>query len=291
MANEVQVAKQVSLLLKKESVQERLKAMLDKNAESFATSIINTINSNTQLQSCEPMTIVKSAMVAAALNLAVDPNLGFAAIVPYKDKNRGMEAQFQIMWRGLVQLAIRSGQYKTINVSEVYADEIESYNPFTGELNFTDQSNWKMRYDKAGEVVGYMAYFKLLTGFEKYSYMTKAETEKHAMTYSQSYKSDKQKGWSSSRWSQDFDSMGKKTVLKMLLSKFGVLSIEMQKAVTFDQAKVGGTMENPEPAYIDNPEYEEPKEAPINPLGKEAAETVDYVEADSELPDFLKEGK
>lgn len=295
MANEIQVAKQVSALMKKESIQERLKAMLDKNAESFMTSVINTINGSTQLQSCDSMSIVKSAMVAAALNLAVDPNLGFAAIVPYKDKNKGMQAQFQIMWRGLVQLAIRSGQYKTINVSEVYADEIESYNPFTGELSFTDQSKWEMRYKNDGEVVGYMAYFKLLTGFEKYLYMTKAETEKHAITYSQSYRSDKQKGWTASRWSQDFDSMGKKTVLKLLLSKFGVLSIEMQKAVTFDQAKIDGTIENPEPAYIDNPDYEEPKGDTVNPFGKNDAVDIPFSEeptdlSDDDIPDFMKEG-
>lgn len=289
MANEVQVSKKVSHLMKNENVQERLKAMLDKNAESFVTSVINTINGSAQLQNCDPMTIVKSAMVAASLNLAVDPNLGFAAIVPYKDKNKGMQAQFQIMYKGLVQLAIRSGQYETINVSEVYKDELDQYDPFTGEVTFRPHTEWKMRYEEGGEVVGYYAYFKLLTGFKKALYMTKEEVEKHALTYSQSYKSDKAKGWTSSRWSQDFDAMGKKTVLKMLLSKFGVLSIEMQKAVTFDQSKVGGSIDNPEPAYVDNPEYEEKQEV-INPFGtNQKADEVEFSEED--MPDFMKEGK
>lgn len=291
MANEIQVSKKVAHLLKNENVQERLKAMLDKNSESFATSVINTVNGSTQLQNCDPMTIVKSAMVAAALNLPVDPNLGFAAIVPYKDKNKGMQAQFQIMYKGLVQLAIRSGQYETINVSEVYADEIDNFNPFTGEVAFKPHTEWKMRHEvNGGEVVGYYAYFKLMTGFKKSLYMTKAEVEKHALTYSQSYKSDKSKGWTSSKWSQDFDAMGRKTVLKLLLSKFGILSIEMQKAVSFDQSKVGGTIDNPEPEFIDNPEYSE-KEIAVNPLNVDTSEEVEFTEENDDLPEFMKGGK
>lgn len=286
MSNEVTVSKKIAHLMKHDNIQERLKAMLDKNAESFVTSVINTVNGSTALQSCEPMTIVKSAMVAATLNLPVDPNLGFAAIVPYKDKKRGMEAQFQIMYKGLVQLAIRSGQYENLNVSEVFADELDYYDPFTGEVTFKPYNEWKMRYEaEGGEVVGYYAYFKLLTGFKKALYMTKAEVEKHALAYSQSYKQDKEKGWNSSRWSKDFDSMAKKTVLKQLLSKYGILSIELQRAVTFDQARVGGSVDNPEPEYIDNPEYKEMVEVE-NPFVKKDVVEIDYTVVDEDLPDF-----
>lgn len=244
------VVKQVKNIFGKEDVQSRIKEMLDNNSQGFVTSVLNIITSNNQLQNAEPNSIVKSAMIAASLKLPVDPNLGFAAIVPY-----GKEAQFQIMYKGLTQLAIRSGQYRTINVTEVYEDEIERYNPFTGTMELTDHTNWKQRYIKDGKVVGYYAYFELTSGFKKELYMTKPEVEAHAMKYSKSYQYDKKKGQSKSRWSVDFDAMGKKTVLKSLLSKFGILSIEMQKAVEFDQANIRGDINNPQPAYNDNPDF------------------------------------
>lgn len=251
MANELMTVNKVkSLLCTNSEIQERIKAMMDNSAQSFITSVLNVVSSNTALQQAEPLSIVKAAMISASLKLTIDPNLGFSAIVPY-----GKEAQFQIMYKGLTQLAIRSGLYETINVAEVYEDEFESYNPFTGEVKFTPQENWKQRYQIDSTVVGYFAYFKLLTGFQKACYMTKEEVEKHAVTYSKSYQYDKKQNKKASRWSIDFDAMGRKTVLKMLLSKYGILSVEMQKALTFDQARIGGDIENPEPEYTDNPEY------------------------------------
>ncbi len=292
MSNDVQVVRKLQYLMQNDNVQQRLKAMLDKNAETYVTSVINVVNGNKKLQQCEPMSILKSAMIAASLNLPVEPNLGMAALVPYKDKSNGMQAQFQMMWRGFVQLALRTGVYKTINVSEVYEDEIVKFNPFTEEIEFTDQSEWKMRYTENGKVVGYLAYFKLLSGFEKYSYMTKEEAEKHATSYSQSYKYDKQFNKSSSPWSTDFNSMGKKTVLKLLIGKFGPMSIqtaELSTAIKYDQAMIGGTIDNPEPEYVDNPEYEEPRGDPVNPFDKGKSESVNYDDIDDgELPDFLK---
>lgn len=272
MSNAIATVKSVDSMLKSPKIQERLKDMLDNNSAAFCTSIINVINGNNMLQNADPQSIIKSAMVAASLKLPIDPNLGFAAIVPYKNKGVA-EAQFQIMYKGLTQLAIRSGQYETINVAEVYEDELESYDPFTGDVKFTSQDKWKMRYEADGKVIGYFAYFRLLTGFNKKLYLTKGEVEKHASTYSQSYKYDKQKGYSSSRWSQDFDAMAKKTVLKQLLSKYGILSVEMQSVMKFDQARVGGTIDNPQPEYIDNPEYEEPKGETVNPFKENAVDT------------------
>jgi recombination protein RecT len=274
MSNAIATIKNVDAMLKSPKIQERLKDMLDNNSAAFCTSIINAINGNSMLQNAEPQSIVKSAMVAAALKLPIDTNLGFAAIVPYKNKDRGVEAQFQIMYKGLTQLAIRSGQYETINVAEVYEDELDNFDPFTGDVKFKPHTEWKMRYETDGKVVGYYAYFRLLTGFKKNLYMTKGEVEKHALTYSQSYKSDKSKGWTSSRWSQDFDAMARKTVLKQLLSKYGILSVEMQSVMKFDQARVGGTIDNPQPEYVDNPDFEEVKEEPINPF-KDAVD-VDF---------------
>ncbi len=265
---QTQAVKTLNGLFERDAIKARLKDMLDKNAGTFITSVINVVNASPKLVVCEPMSIIKASMVAASLDLAVDPNLGFSTIVPYKN-----QAQFQMMYKGFVQLAIRSGQYKTINVTEVYADELDNNNPFTGEVAFTDSENWKMRYQEDGEIVGFYAYFELLSGFKKSLYMTKDEVEKHARAYSSSYQYDIKQNRKTSRWSTDFKAMGKKTVLKLLLSKYGILSVEMRTAVQFDQAKISGTPDAPQAEYIDNPEYIQ-KEDVTDPFAN--AIDVDY---------------
>lgn len=273
---------QVKNYLNNDEVQNRLKNMLDKNASSFTNSVINIVTDSKALQACDPASVVKSAMVAATLNLPIDPNLGFAAVVPY-----GKTAQFQIMYKGLIQLAIRSGQFEKINAVEVYEDELESYNPFEDEIKFTDISEWKMRNSKDGKVVGYYAYLKLKTGFSKGLYMTKEQVENHALEYSQTYKKDvkngiKQTDWNASRWTKDFDKMAIKTVLKQLIGKYGILSTEIQSAVTFDQARIKGTLDNPQPEYIDN--------NPEKPEGSDVPDPAnDFVEAEYTSVDEITE--
>src|SRR3990167_11461181 len=167
-------------------------------------------------------------MMAATLDLPVNKNLGFAWIIPYKTK-----AEFQMGYKGFIQLAIRTGQYQTMNASEIYADEIKSWNPITGVILFTDFSEWKQR--EAGQtekIVGYVAFFKLLNGFEKYLYMTVAQMDRHARRYAQSY--DNPKG----KWKLDKVPMSLKTVIKLLLSTYGILSIEMQRALNADQGVI-----------------------------------------------------
>ena len=178
-------------------------------------------------------------MKAATINLPIEPALGQAAIVPYKN-----EAVFQIMYRGVIQLCVRSGQYKKIHCSEIYADELKSYNPITGEVKFNDPATYKMRYaDKSGmNVVGHYAYFRLTSGFEKAEYMTKAEVMAHAEKYSKAYQYDLKEKKKASPWSTDQVPMGNKTVLLKLLKRFGIMSIEMQDAMisdreTFDEAQ------------------------------------------------------
>lgn len=221
----------IEALISKEGTRKRFSDVLGKKAAGFLSSVLSAYNTNSALQECEPATVLSSAMVAATLDLPINANLGFAYIVPYKGK-----ATFQMGWKGFVQLAMRSGLYKTINVTEVRKGQLKSYNPFTGEMEFV------VTTDDDNEVVGYVAYERLLNGFEKYVYMTKADTERHAKKFSQSYK----KGYGV--WVDDFDSMAKKTVIKALLSKWGVLSIEMQKAIEFDQAAVV----DDKPVYLDN---------------------------------------
>lgn len=227
----------IKSLAKSENIKARFEEMLGKRAPAFISSVISAVTNNQQLAECEPMSVFSSAAVAASMDLPINQSLGFAHIVPYKGV-----AQFQIGWKGFVQLAMRTGQYKTINAAVIYEGQIKDENPFTGEMEFQKERS-------SEKIIGYLLYFKLLNGFEKYFYMTREEIESHAQRYSSAYKYDLREKKRSSQWSSDFDAMGLKTVVKMGLSKYGVLSIEMQKAIEVDQAELtpeGGVARYPD---------------------------------------------
>ncbi|HET9146154.1 MAG TPA: recombinase RecT [Sphingomicrobium sp.] len=230
-SKELVAGDRLETLLDRIDVKKRFDEILGSKAPGFVSSIISAYKGNKALQACPPMSVISSAMVAATLDLPIVPSLGYAHVVPYRENGQPV-AQFQIGWKGYVQLAIRTGQYATMNAAEIYADEIEVWNPITGELKIRPQSEWKDRDSGTGKVVGYAAFFRTLNGFEKYLFMTVAQVERHAKKYSKSYQRD------SGQWVKDFDAMAKKTVIKLLLSKFGVLSIDMQKALKVDQAVV-----------------------------------------------------
>ncbi len=228
-------------LLKNVNIKSRFEEMLGRKAAGFMSSIISVTNQSKMLKTADPTTILSAAAVAASLDLPINPSLGFAHIVPYKDNKKGMTiAQFQMGWKGFIQLAQRSGKYETINVAIVYDGELVKYDRFTGRMEF---DSTKRSSDK---ITGYVAYFKLLNGFEKYYYMTKDEAARHGRRYSKSYETG--------QWTKDFDVMAMKTVVKMLLSKFGILSIEMQKAVELDQAMIN---EDGSPEYIDGTSHDD----------------------------------
>lgn len=253
--NNLVTVPQLKTLLGRDEVKNRFQEIMGKKAPGFISSILSLTNSNALLQKAEPHSILNAAVVAATLDLPINPNLGFAAIVPY-----GNTAQFQLQYKGLVQLAMRSGQYKTINVSEVYEGEIKNVNRFTGDYEFGERTS--------DTVVGYMAYFKLVNGFEKYSYMTVGEIKEHAGRYSKTY----QRG--GGVWKDNFDAMAKKTVLKLLLSKFGILSIEMQRAQTFDQSSIKSDLtvtdvDEAEIEYVDNGSQMEARKALIEDVAGE----------------------
>jgi recombination protein RecT len=211
------IAGSVKGLMDSPAVKKRFEEVLCERAPQYMSSIVNLVNSDTNLKKCEPMSVVASCMVAATMDLPVDKNLGYAWVVPY-----GTKAQFQMGYKGYIQLALRTGQYKAINVVEIREGELISWNPLSEEveIDFTKR--------KSNKVIGYAGYFKLLNGFEKTVYWSKEEVESHARKFSKTY------SFKNGVWQTDFDSMAKKTVLRNLLSKWGILSIEMQKAHSAD---------------------------------------------------------
>ncbi|MFD2637718.1 recombinase RecT [Piscibacillus salipiscarius] len=200
-------------LLNSPAVMKRFEEVMGKRANQFTSSILNLYNSEKMLQKAEPMSVISSAMVAATLDLPVDKNLGYAWIVPY-----GGKAQFQLGYKGYIQLALRTGQYRNINVIEVYEGELQKWDRLTEEIELDFDEK------KSDKVIGYTGYFELINGFKKTVYWSKEEIEKHKKKFS---KSD-------FGWKNDYDAMAKKTVIRNMLNKWGILSIDMQKAYVED---------------------------------------------------------
>lgn len=192
------------------------KALGGENAAGFQASIIELFTGDKYLQECDPKRLVFEAMKAAALRLPINKTLGFAWIVAYKKI-----PAFQVGYKGLIQLAIRSGQYKTINCGEVYEGELKASDKVTGEINISGVKT-------SDKVVGYFAYMELKNGFSKTLFSTVAQVTAHAKKYSKSFNVD------GSAWKTDFDAMGKKTLVRNMLSKWGILSVEMVKAIEAD---------------------------------------------------------
>lgn len=233
------------------NTQDYLKSVLKEKSASFMNNMVALVANNRALQPCKPASIMYVGLKATALGLPLDQNLGFAYAIPYKDNKAGETvAQFQMGYKGFIQLALRTGQFSTINATDIREGEISSINRLTGEITFTDVP------DRAGrKIVGYAAFFRLTNGFRKTLYMSVEEITEHAKRYSQTFKSEYSR--KSSKWTTDFDAMATKTVLKLLLSKYAPLSVEMQElreAITADQASFG---DNGEIDYIDGVGVEE----------------------------------
>lgn len=247
METQITPIKQLKTMLSSDSIKSRFKEILGQKAPGFISSILSVANGNTMLQGADAQSVLNAAVIAATLDLPINPNLGYAAIVPYNDRKKGTcVAQFQLQYKGLVELCLRSGQFASLIDEVVYEGQLVRKNKFTGEYIFDEDAK------TSDKVIGYMAYFRLVNGFGKTFYMTLEEVEKHAKTYSQTYKN----GYGV--WKDNFDVMARKTVLKLLLSKYAPKSIQMQQALTFDQAVVKSdlttteTIEEAEITYIDN---------------------------------------
>lgn len=213
-------------------------------ATRFIASISSAVATNQSLQECDAGTILSGALLGESLNLSPSPQLGQYYLVPFNDSKKGYKvAQFQLGYKGYIQLAIRSGQYKKLNVLAIKKGELVRYDPLNEEIevNLIDDEEER----ENAETVGYYAMFEYTNGFRKAMYWSKAKMEKHALKYSSGYKA--KKGYTF--WEKDFDGMAYKTMLRQLISKWGIMSIDMQQAVEKDMTAINtdGTYE-----YVDN---------------------------------------
>jgi len=203
------------------SVQQQFSNVLKDNAEAFMAGIIDLYNSDNYLQNCDPKLVIAEALKAAVLKLPLNKALGFSYLVPYKNKQGEFIPTFQIGYKGLIQLAMRTGQYRIINADVVFEGELKSRDKLTGEIDFTGERS-------SENIEGYFAHIEMLNGFSKTLYMTKQQVTDHAKKYSASY------NYPQSAWKTNFDEMALKTVLRNLLSHYGFLSVEMMGVIDKD---------------------------------------------------------
>lgn len=244
----------------------------EKKAQRFIASISSAVSANPSLQECDAGTILSGALLGEALNLSPSPQLGQYYLVPFnvkigEEKGKpiyGKQAQFQLGYKGYIQLAIRSGQYKKLNVLAIKEGELVNYDPLNEEIDVNLIEDEVQREN--AKTIGYYAMFEYTNGFRKAIYWSKAKMEKHALQYSKGYAA--KKGYTF--WEKDFDAMAFKTMLRQLISKWGVMSVEMQDVLEKDMAviKQDGTYE-----YVDNQPVEP------TPIIQQDEETVPVQEA------------
>ena len=229
--------------------QKYLADVLGERKGSFVNNLTALVANELALQECQPLTVMFAALKATALNLPLDKSLGMAFVIPYKDNKKNITvAQFQLGYKGVKQLALRSGQFAVIpNATDVKEGELVKRNRLTGECVFNFIEDEDERAKK--KTIGYASYFRLLNGAESTLYMSIEEVNAHALRYSQTYKSKLDHIKKASKWSTDFDEMAKKTVMKLNLSRNAPLSVEMQDAIKADQSVM---FEQDKYEYIDN---------------------------------------
>lgn len=264
--------KRFNRTLVNDNVQHYLSQVLGERKGSFINNITALVSNNAMLAECEPMPLMYTALKATALELPLDPNLGFAYIIPYKNSRSGkVDPQFQVGYKGVVQLAIRSGQFRTINVRDVREGEIVGEDFISGEMQFR-----MLRTDREkAKIVGYVGFFELTNGFRKMAYWTIEELMAHAGKYSQTYGADLKYGKQSSKWSTDFDAMARKTVLKNLLTRYAPLSVEMQTAIKYDQSTV--INEQGDCRYVDNEPAAMSGKDRLEEIARKEAEIVEEI--------------
>lgn len=231
-----------------DAVKQRINQVIGgKDGQRFISAVVSAVQTNPALQECTNQSILSAALLGESLKLSPSPQLGQYYMVPFNDKERGKVAQFQLGYKGYIQLAIRSGQYKKLNVLAIKAGELVKFDPLNEEIEVKLIEDEEQR--EAAETIGYYAMFEYTNGFRKALYWSKKKMEAHALKYSHGYKNDKKKGTAYTFWSKDFDGMAYKTMLRQLISKWGIMSIDMQSAIDADMAVINedGTKD-----YVDN---------------------------------------
>ena len=228
----------ITAYLTQDAVKQQINNVIGgKDGQRFISAIVSAVNTNPALQECTNQSILSGALLGESLKLSPSPQLGHYYLVPFNDKDKGKVAQFQLGYRGYIQLAIRSGQYKKLNVMAIKEGELEYFDPLNEDIKVNLMiDNWDAREE--AQTIGYYAFFELVNGFRKAIYWSKAQMVAHALKYSPGYKKDLDKGWKYTFWSKDFDGMAYKTMLRQLISKWGVMSIELQNAFEADQAVI-----------------------------------------------------
>lgn len=232
--------------------QQVAKVVGGKNSDRFITSIISATQATPALQECTNNSILSAALIGEALKLSPSPQLGHFYMVPYDNKKLGCkEAQFQLGYKGYIQLAERSGQYKKLNVVAIKEGELVRYDPLNEdiEVNLIDDEELRENTPTAG----YYAMFEYVNGFRKTMYWSRAKMESHAIKYSPGYRA--KKGYTF--WEKDFDGMAFKTMIRQLISKWGIMSIDMQKAYESDMAVI---RDDGSPDYVETEIVQQPAE-------------------------------
>lgn len=287
MANELAKAKtSFTAYLTNDAVKNQINNVVGgKNGTRFISSIVSAVTTNPALKECENSSILNAALLGESLKLSPSPQLGQFYLVPYNDKNKGKQAQFQIGYKGYLQLAIRSGQYKKINVLPIKEGELIKFDPLNEEIEVNLIEDEEEREN--AKTIGYYAMFEYTNGFRKAIYWSRNKMIKHADRYSSAFSKDatstkygtkvsfedyeagkypEKDAWMySSFWYKDFDEMAKKTMIRQLISKWGIMSIDMQNAYENDMAVIheDGTKE-----YVESEEvvFEQPQDEVKDPF-------------------------
>lgn len=251
----------ITAYLTQDAVKNQINQVISgKNGTRFISSVVSAVNNNPALQECTNQSILSAALLGESLNLSPSPQLGQYYMVPFNDKSKGKVAQFQLGYKGYIQLAIRSGQYKKLNVLGIKEGELIRFDPLNEEIEVRLIEDEEAR--EQAPTIGYYAMFEYTNGFHKAMYWSRRKMEAHALKYSKGYQA--KKGYTF--WEKDFDGMAYKTMLRQLISKWGVMSIDMVSAMDADMAVINedGTKD-----YVDNDdsvidmEPEQPQPEPV----------------------------
>ena len=263
--------------LKNDAVKNQINEVVGgKNGKRFISSIVSAVGNNPTLQECQNSSIVSAALLGESLNLSPSPQLGQYYMVPFKDNKTGTKvAQFQLGYKGYIQLAIRSGQYKKLNVLAIKKGELIRFDPLNEdiEVNIIEDTNER----EEAETIGYYAMFECVNGYRKAMYWSREKMKAHAVKYSQGYAADLKKGTKWTFWSKDFDGMAYKTMLRQLISKWGPTSIDMENAIDSDMTVINedGTHTYVEATPVEQTENEAYEEV----VEQTAEQTVEETES------------